>query len=373
MIAVMGPQARCAIEAVFRPSRRGHLPPPGRAALGWLVDQGQRLDESLLVATGQGWELHLHGGPAVVQAALRALEQAGAVLCPADHAPPSLPTIHPRWINPAIGAELQRVLPRAMAPRTAALLAAQWSGGLSALARETWEQTMSQASPRSDLPARLRRCAQGLGLVERLLAGPEVVLAGPPNAGKSTLANLLVGRAVAIVSDTPGTTRDWVRELAVLDDLPVWITDTAGLWSPGDDLDRQAVQRAWSRLAQADLILWLSTPDSPPPPEPLAGDGRLLPLRAQCDVRPALAEGEGQQPLLAISAVTEEGIDALKATILTRLGLAELDLGQPRAFTQRQADLLLAAARGWETGDRQAARAALETLLGHPAGSAPRG
>lgn len=96
---------------------------------------------------------------------------------------------------------------------------------------------------------------------ERLREGFTVVLAGPPNAGKSTLLNALARRDVAIVSPSPGTTRDAIEVRLELDGLPVTIVDTAGLRKTTDLVEGQGVARARGRMEAADLVLWLEASD----------------------------------------------------------------------------------------------------------------
>lgn len=85
--------------------------------------------------------------------------------------------------------------------------------------------------------------------------GLTVVIAGKPNAGKSTLINSLAGREVAIVTDVAGTTRDVMREYITLDDLPIHIVDTAGLRDSQDVVEIEGIKRAWQELSKADCVL----------------------------------------------------------------------------------------------------------------------
>lgn len=85
--------------------------------------------------------------------------------------------------------------------------------------------------------------------------GLSVVIAGRPNAGKSTLINRLAGWDVAIVTDIPGTTRDVMREHVVLDGIPLHLIDTAGLRESDDVVEQEGIKRAWSELGRADLVL----------------------------------------------------------------------------------------------------------------------
>ena len=107
------------------------------------------------------------------------------------------------------------------------------------------------ASVRADLEQVLATAQQG-----RLLRdGMTVVIAGQPNAGKSSLLNALVQRDAAIVTDIPGTTRDVLREYIHLDGLPLHIIDTAGLRESSDPVESQGIQRAWAEIAKADRVL----------------------------------------------------------------------------------------------------------------------
>jgi tRNA modification GTPase len=99
----------------------------------------------------------------------------------------------------------------------------------------------------------LASAAQGCLMRE----GMSVVIAGKPNAGKSTLLNQLTGRDSAIVTDIPGTTRDVLREQIHIDGMPVHIIDTAGLRESADQVEREGIRRAWKEIEQADRILYL--------------------------------------------------------------------------------------------------------------------
>src|SRR5204862_2167368 len=84
-----------------------------------------------------------------------------------------------------------------------------------------------------------------------------VAIAGPPNAGKSSLLNRLAGYDAAIVTDIPGTTRDPLREHLTLDGLPVTIVDTAGLRESADPVEREGLRRARVEVGRADRVLWV--------------------------------------------------------------------------------------------------------------------
>ena len=99
-----------------------------------------------------------------------------------------------------------------------------------------------------------KQASQGVLMRE----GLSVVIAGPPNAGKSTLINQLARRDIAIVTAIPGTTRDVMREHILIDDLPVHIIDTAGLRESDDPIEQEGIRRAKLELKKADCILWVT-------------------------------------------------------------------------------------------------------------------
>lgn len=142
-------------------------------------------------------------------------------------------------------------------------------------------------------------------LAERLHEGVRVVLAGPPNAGKSTLLNALVGRDVAIVSDIAGTTRDRIEAPMALDGIPFLFTDTAGLrGDAADAVEQIGIDRAKTAIDSADIILWLGSRDDTP------RDDAIL-LSAKADLKAAGTPG------LPVSAVTGDGMAELVALLKT--------------------------------------------------------
>ncbi len=364
VIVLSGPEAAGVLGRVFvaKFSRRlcdqcgtGETPVlPGVLSLGRIVDGEQTIDEAIVALAGERIEINIHGGPQAARAVLALLARQGAAIRPEAGGDAALAFAHPAHDNPAIAAEAAEALLAAATPLAATAVAAQWSGGLSALAAN--EDPSAQA---------LRQAAAALPQMLRLLDGAEVVVAGAPNVGKSTLANALAGRQVAIVSDIPGTTRDWVRSLVDIDGLPVHLTDTAGLWdSPGHHVDRQAVERALERIERADLVVLVHLPQEPPVPgqeallSRLAGLPHVLSLQGKCDRYPP------QPGVLGVSGVTLAGLAQLRAEIRRRLGMADFAPALAMAFTQRQQQLLLEAAGALESHRMQDARGALDRLLG---------
>ena len=135
--------------------------------------------------------------------------------------------------------------------------------------------------------------------------GALVVLAGAPNAGKSSLMNALLDESRAIVSDTPGTTRDSIEAWLDLDGWPVRLVDTAGLRASSDAIEAEGVRRAKDLISRADVVLALDC-------SPVVAEGHLVAIHAKCDLGRA-EEG------LNVSSKTGEGLDELKRAVISRL------------------------------------------------------
>ena len=179
-----------------------------------------------------------------------------------------------------------------------------------------------------------------------LREGLHVVLAGEPNVGKSSLLNALSGQELAIVTDIAGTTRDKVSQVITLDGVPITITDTAGLRDTTDTIEAIGIERTWTAIEQADVILHLCA----------LGTNHLT-LNPQIQTRRSIksvvlnvcnkidlanASTPSMQDALFISAKTGQGLDALRAKLLE---LAGWNPGQesPWLARQRHVDALLAA------------------------------
>jgi tRNA modification GTPase len=146
---------------------------------------------------------------------------------------------------------------------------------------------------------------------ERMRDGFLVMILGAPNAGKSTLLNSLTRRDLAIVSPTPGTTRDMIEAHLDLGGLPVTFVDTAGLRDAAEEIERIGVGRVLDRVGSADLVLWLSA-EGEPPPEDICAGVEFLNVATKSDLVPP------PRDWLAISAINGEGMEALLEAVRTR-------------------------------------------------------
>lgn len=199
-----------------------------------------------------------------------------------------------------------------------------------------------------------------------LREGVQVVFAGRPNAGKSSLLNALAGYEAAIVTEIPGTTRDIVRETIEIDGLPVHIVDTAGLREGEGPIEREGIRRAMQQLEAADhaLIVIDATDQSTGNGESLR---RELPVSLACTFVRNKIDLTGDRPgidsvrrdTVNVSALTRDGIDILCEHIKTEIGY-ETDGGETVTARQRHLDSLRRAREHFRSGRTQ--------LLNHAAG-----
>lgn len=332
VVRVSGAHALAAARALA-----GDLPPPRRAGLRALRRGGELLDRALVLAfpgprsaTGEDLvELHLHGGRAVV-AAVEAALLAQPMVRAAESGEFTRRALANGRIDLAQAEGLADLLAaETEGARRAAVHAAE--GGVSRLARDWLDRLTAMAARveaaldfadegdvgegaahgvESELAALRAEMAALLAQppAERLRDGVRVVLAGPPNAGKSTLLNLLTARDAAIVSPVAGTTRDVVEAGVTRGGVAYLLQDTAGLAdSTADPVEAIGVARARRAAAAADLLLWLG--DDPAPPGAVA-----LHARADLPGRGVLPAGRA----LAVSARDPASVEALWRLIEAR-------------------------------------------------------
>jgi tRNA modification GTPase len=314
IVRISGPDAHRAAEALA-----GTLPPPRQAAVRQLgAAGGDLLDDALVLrfdgpasATGEDLvEFHCHGGRAVVAAVLAALAAAGGLreARPGDFTRRALENgridlIEAEGLADLLEAETET-------QRRSALLMAD--GALSKRV-SAWQQRLLELSARAeaaidyvdegsvDASPELRQDCTAFAdelrewlsrpRAEPLRDGIRVVIAGPPNAGKSSLVNALAGTERAIVTDVPGTTRDHIDVPLAFCGVPIRLTDTAGLRETGELVEQIGVERARRLVEISDILLWLGEPeDAPEHP-------RLIQVHAKADLPDRAAAPEGSIPV----------------------------------------------------------------------------
>jgi tRNA modification GTPase len=354
----------------------GPAPDPRQAALRKLIDpdSGEVLDEALVLRfdapssfTGEDVvELYVHGGPAVVEGVLNALGRISGLRAAVagefarrafDNDKLDLTEVE--GLADLIEAETQ-------AQRRQALR--QSGGDLRALCDE-WRAQIIHASSlveaaldfsdEADVPDLVERQARAVvdelvsglsghlesaGKGERLREGLQVVLAGAPNAGKSSLLNALSQRDVAIVSHEPGTTRDLIEVHLDLGGYPVTLIDTAGLREATGDIELEGMRRTRERARSADLVMWLVDAGDPQwePPDTLSDTGGILNVLNKIDL--GVPENSPSRDVLEISAKTGAGLDDL-VTRLAAHAARSMDAGEPAVVTRSRQRLELETCR----------------------------
>jgi tRNA modification GTPase len=331
VIRISGPGVRFGLETIV-----GGVPEARKAVLRRLRDpaSGEVLDESLaLFFEGPGSftgedvaEFHVHGGRAIVAGVIEAL-LALPGFRPAERGEfTRRAVINGRMDLTAAEGIADLVEAETGSQRRQAL---RQAGGALERAAGAWRERLARMlalieaeidfPDEEDVPALFEAVRQRAGALlveidaalagaqsgERLRDGAVVVIAGPPNAGKSTLLNALARRDVAIVSPIAGTTRDTLEVHLDLHGYPVTLIDTAGLRETSDTVEAIGVERARASLERADLVVWLEASDARD--EPPATSARLLRVATKQDERGAMPAGFD----LALSARTGAGMAAL--------------------------------------------------------------
>jgi len=334
----------------------GALPKPRSAALRELRDpgSGELLDQALVLrfdspasSTGEDClEFQCHGGRAVVDAVMTALSRVEGlrVAEPGEFTRRAFESgridlTEAEGLADLIEAETE-------GQRRAALLMAE--GGLARQIGE-WQQQLLALSAQAEAaidyvdddsvdsdPELSRECAELAGELRLWLARPRseplkegvrVVIAGPPNAGKSSLLNAIAGAERAIVTDIPGTTRDHIEVPLSISGLPIRLTDTAGLRESGERVEQLGVDRARSLIELADVLIWLGEPNEVPShPRPIL-------VQPRCDLPHRRIAPLGS---IAVSSRSGEGLQRLVGA-MTSLVQALLPTDGELAFNRRQA------------------------------------
>lgn len=361
VVRVSGPNVRFGLETII-----DSIPEPRRASLQNIKDSTARLIDRGLVLffpgpasfTGEDIvELHVHGGRAVVSAILDTLARMDGFR-PAEAGE----FTKRAFVNRRLDLTQVEGLADLIAAETEAqrAQAARQAGGALGELYEGWRQRLVRARalveadldfPEEDdvpdsvadeawrdlagLGRELAAHLNDFGRGERLRDGAEIVILGPPNAGKSSLINALSGRDVAIVASVPGTTRDLVEVRLDLGGYPATVIDTAGLREATGIVEAEGVRRAEARAAKADLVLFLSDASLEAGTPPMELTGPIIRIGTKSDLIDSDKERSkrGKAYELLISTVSGDGIEELLDR-LESFVKSDLDPGESPLITR---------------------------------------
>ena len=314
--------------AGFLRDRFSRETPVGRCVHGTLSDEnGSVLDDPVVVRVAEHVaDVNLHGGAWVVRSVLNLAERAGFALRDAA----DVPHVAFDAAKSELEHEVVVHLPLARTELALRTLLAQ---------PQAWAAFKSRGAAAAT-PEAVREILTDRSL-ERLLNPPRVAIVGAPNVGKSTLANQLFAQERSITADVPGTTRDWVGEVANVDGLAVMLVDTPGVRDTPDAIEREAIDRSRAEVRRADLVVLVLDATRPREPEQtplLRAHGDAVVVVTKVDQPPVWDVG----PLPAIRTVasTGEGVDRLREAISRHFGCLNVASATPRVWTERQRMLL---------------------------------
>lgn len=339
-VAIRGPAAWDAARRHFRPVGQPlpERPAPGRFWFGTLGTGDAPGDEVILSAKAEdSFEIHCHGGRRIARWVVELFLAEGFT-----ETPPTLAGESTAW----------DALTHATTERTAAILLDQCHGAF----RRAVEAILADLDGSRKALARLAALAP----IGRHLVEPwRVVIAGPPNVGKSSLLNALAGYARSIVAPVAGTTRDVVTARLAFDGWPFEVSDTAGLHDTPGEIESAGIARAADELARADLVLWVKDASADRAEEPPAtlDPSRLLTVWNKADLHAAGGPG------IAVSARTGAGVSDLITAIVARLVPAVPEPREAVPYSAPFADAVVEAWLALQSGNPDAARTILATCL----------
>lgn len=347
-IQLFGKSAKAVLKKIFQPAsgKEGNLA-PGKILLGHISDDAETIDQVTIgCESPNSFAINCHGNPLIVEMIMKLLQKHGAKLLTADQLLAKI--LKQQKTLSTIEIEAKLALPRAKTLEGTKIIASQLDSGLNKTVNY-WLQNIDSISV-DEIKTHANEILKVSQAAKLLITGCTIVIAGPPNTGKSTLLNCLAGTQKAIVTDIEGTTRDWVSAQCRIGILAAEIIDTAGLTETlsQDSIDKAAQQKSLQILRSADLILLVL--DNNQPADQL--DSKLLKKLAQKKILivlnksdlPAKLNPKNLPPSLAetvlVSAKFETGIDGLIQKLQEQLGVTKLDLKQSICFTDRQKNLL---------------------------------
>ena len=364
-IQLYGDSAADILKQIFSPQSAELT--TGKILLGIIKSGDKTIDQVTIGCEGNNtYAINCHGNPLIVEEIMQLLQQQGVELLTAEQL-----LCMTSADNNTISLEARLTLPKIKTLEGTQIILNQidsgpeperFRAGLTASAKN-WLQ-----NPPEKIAVEAQKIIDKSKIAKFIIFGCRVVLAGPPNTGKSTLLNQLCGRQKAIVADIKGTTRDWVSANCQIGSLAIELIDTAGLdEKAASDIEKAAQQTATELINQADIVL-LVLDNSEPVNQidksitNILANKKVLMVLNKSDL-PFVAQRSGNLPCLfetgnmpnaiSISAKLGSGIDYLCDEIGRLAGVENFDPNQAICFTTRQEKLLtqLTAAKSKDAAD----------------------
>ncbi len=341
VILVFGPQAIevCSQEFVAANGKALNLQPLNRIVFG---NWGRQAVEELVVCrtADETLEIHCHGGHAAVMRIRTALREHG---CSQVSKESYYELQSGNRFNQLAGQQLQH----ACTERTALILLDQFNGAMAYALQNI--RTMIAAGLHAKAIEEIDRVLQWTALGSHLTRPWQVALAGPPNVGKSSLINALVGYQRSLVFDEPGTTRDVVSAVTAFRGWPIELSDTAGLRRDADPIERAGIERARQQMTSADLVVLTfdcSRPWTVENQTLCEAWPEALVVLNKIDLQTTLATQPSEQACataandIRVSALHGEGLSTLIDEITLRLMPTEPERGAAVPFDQSVVQML---------------------------------
>lgn len=298
----------------------------GSCVHGELRDGARVIDDAVVVLVDQSTaDLNLHGGIWVIQSVLDLAQREGFQVIQSTAAPLSPDVVDGATI---LETEVLAHLPEARTELGVRTLLAQ---------KHAWDDLRSRSVTLDEI-----RQILADRTLDCLLHPRRVAIVGAANVGKSTLANQLFARERSITADVPGTTRDWVGEIANIDGLPIMLLDTPGVRATDDPIEAEAIRRGGREVERADAVILVLDASRPLEPEQNALINRFPDaLRVLNKVDKSRGVEVDRIAATRTIATIGQGIDALRRQItLTLCGTESIEIHRPRCWTPRQRELL---------------------------------
>lgn len=297
-------------------------PVDGRAVHGVLADGKTVIDDPVVVVHARGADLSVHGGPWVVRQVLELARENGFEVVQTREFPLPDDAVDG---EDAIGRSVLAHVPLARTEMALRCLLAQPSAWMRKPGETPTDPTLWW-----------------------LLHPPRLAIVGAPNVGKSTLANQLFAQQRSITANVPGTTRDWVGEMAEVNGLAVFLMDTPGLRAADDPIEAAAIDASRSQIQRADGVMLVVDASSS------LGEQRewadrfptALVVRNKCDRASEIGPIDGARPQVYTVATSGRGIDAVRQAICRRFMRSWRSARRKRYWTEEQRELIRAQTGG---------------------------